>query len=340
MLNPSTAIRTLPRLSGRAQVLLLAAALAAALVSVAAPVRAAGGDGLREAANDYRVPRGLGAVVGTALLDDIASHRAGQMARNNRMEHDLDYVGNRLKRSGVCWRGFGEIIAWERGYPDYSYARTMRLWWDSPTHHAIMMGQDYNAAGGAWATAADGGHYSVMVFVTLCGNAVASEPVIQLKLTRRFDPDRPTVFKPGSYTGYRLSSSGDVLARRTVTFRTVVRTVAAGQTRLNGRAWMKISDGPLAGYWVRQNANAYLRGVSQRAWYVPETQVVMKAGNYVGNTFDWLGGVTSSRRATYFQRVYVDASSRAIISGQPYFLVTSGNLAGYWVADTDHVNYR
>ena len=85
-------------------------------------------------------------------------------------------MSHRLNESGVCWSGYGEIIAWESGwYTDYSPARTMEMWWESPGHHAIMMGEDYNAAGGAWDTAADGGHYSVMVFVTLCNEPRRSE---------------------------------------------------------------------------------------------------------------------------------------------------------------------
>jgi hypothetical protein len=51
----------------------------------------------------------------------------------------------------------------------------MKQWWDSDPHRKILMGSQFNGAGGAWATAADGGHYSVMVFVALCG---ADKPTV------------------------------------------------------------------------------------------------------------------------------------------------------------------
>ena len=338
MANPRSTGMTTPRPVGRVQALLLALAMAAAATAVAGPVRAAGGDGLRQEANEHRVDGGLQPVVGNALLDDIADRRAAQMVAANELEHDMDYVRNRLNRSGVCWSGFGEIIAWERGYPDYSYERTMGLWWRSPMHHDVMMGEAYNAAGGAWDSALDGGHYSVMVFVTLCGNAVAGDAVPQLKPDRKYDPDRPVVFRPGTYTGYRLTADGDVLARKTVTFRSGARTTAAGHAWADGRPWMKISAGALAGWWVRETPNAYLRGESQRARFAPDRKLALKAAHHLGLTFDWLGTPTTSKRLWVKQRVFVDSSSRALISGRPYFLVTSGSLAGYWIADTDLAN--
>lgn len=340
MANPRSTVLTVTRPVGRPQALLLALAMAAAATAVAGPVRAAGGDGLRQEANEYRASEGLQPVVGTALLDDIADHRAAQMVAAKDLEHDMDYVRNRLNNSGVCWSGYGEIIAWERGYPEYSYERTMSLWWNSPMHHDVMMGEAYNAAGAAWDRASDGSHYSVMVFVTLCGSSVAGEAITQLKIDRKFDPDRPVVFRPGTYTGYRLTPGGDILARKTVTFGSGARTTAAGHTRVDGKPWMKISAGPLAGYWVRETPNAYLRGESQRARFDPDRELALKADHYVGLTFDWLGTPRTSKKAWFKQRVYVDSSSRAVISGRPYFLVTSGSLAGYWIADTDRVNYR
>ena len=200
-----------PTPMARTIAMLLAALLMTAVTLAAtAPVRAAGGDGLREAANGYRQGHGLDPVIGTALLDDIANRRAAHMAQEDTLEHDMAYVSQRLNDAGVCWSGFGEIIAWEN-YPDYSADRVMEMWWNSPSHHDIMMGEGYNAAGGAWDTAGDGGHYSVMVFVTLCGQSVAAEPGSVLYPDDRYDPNRELVLKEGRVTAYRLNRSGAVL---------------------------------------------------------------------------------------------------------------------------------
>ena len=142
---------------------------------------AGGGEWLWEA-------HGRNPVVGTALLDDIATRRAAHIAQEDKLEHHMAYVSQRLNDAGVCWSGFGEIIAWEN-YPDYSPDRAMEMWWNSPPHHDIMLGADYNAAGGDWDTADDGGHYSVMVFVTLCGPSAAAEPGSVLFPDDRYGPE-------------------------------------------------------------------------------------------------------------------------------------------------------
>src|ERR671918_1699913 len=91
---------------------ILAAALSgvlacAALAASAVPALAFGGDGLRAAANAYRTDDkyNLEPLFGTALLDDIASHRASQMVARDAMVHDIDYVVSRLNRAGLCWEG-------------------------------------------------------------------------------------------------------------------------------------------------------------------------------------------------------------------------------------------
>ncbi len=142
-------------------------------LALPAPAAAYGGDGLRAAANGYRASQHLAPVAGTALLDEIATARAADMAAHNALKHDMAYVEARIKAAGVCWTGYGEIIAWSSG--EYSYNRTMLQWWDSATHKAIMMSSSYNAAGGAWQRSAQGGNFSVMVFVTLCGADVPSQ---------------------------------------------------------------------------------------------------------------------------------------------------------------------
>src|SRR5688572_20224922 len=245
---PDSPVLTLAtsRTTGRARAFVLAAIIAAgAVVAAVGPVRAAGGDGLRQEANEYRVDRGRQPVVGTALLDDIATHRARQMVDANRLEHDLAYVSRRLNQSGVCWSGYGEIIAWERGYPDYSYERTMGMWWDSPTHHAVMMTPDYNAAGAAWDTASDGEHYSVMVFVTLCGSATTESTARRLYPDDRYNPMREIVMKPGRVIGYRFGASGGVLSRKTVWFRSPTRETSSGRVNLKGKDWLKVTTGKL-----------------------------------------------------------------------------------------------
>src|SRR4029079_7130463 len=210
----------MPQSKGRRRLaaLLALSALCGAVVAAPTTTLAYGGDGLRGAGNAFRADAHLAAVAGPALLDDIASHRASQMVRLDRLEHDIDYVTHRLNDAGVCWQAVGEILAWEKGWGDYDYRRTAQAWFDSPTHHDIMLGANYNAAGGAWRGTPDKQHYSVMVFVELCGTTTSSLAVSSLRPSRTYAPDRQLVLDRGRHTGYRLSADGFVVSRQTVSY--------------------------------------------------------------------------------------------------------------------------
>ena len=322
----------------RAIALLLAAMmLVAATLSVASPARAAGGDGLRAAANGYRQDRNLAPVVGTALLDDIANRRAARMADTDELEHDMDYVSRRLNEAGVCWSGFGEIIAWD-SYPDYDYDHTMGMWWDSDPHRAIMLGEDYNAAGGAWDTASDGGHYSVMVFVTLCGDSVAVTASSKLHPEDVYNPDRQLVLRAERVTGYRFDRNGDVLSRKTVRLSHVRRDGAGGRARVNGRAWLKATSGPLSGYWVRESWLTFVRGRTQFDQFDPVRLVTVQPGVYHGLKLDRLGRVQAQQRHRFYDVRTLETNASAVISGKRYYRVSSGQLDGYWLRDTGVVD--
>jgi hypothetical protein len=316
----------------------MVASIAAGMVAPAA--LAYGGDSLRTAANEYRVKGHLDPVIGTNLLDDIATKRAAQMVNQNKLEHDMDYVKRRLTVAGVCWTKFGEIIAWERGYPTYSADRTMRQWMNSPSHRDIVMDGVYNAAGGAWQRAdLDGAHFSVMVFARLCNTSTTNQTVPRLAADQRYNPDRPMVFLRGKHTGYKLSATGEVLGHKTVTARSRVQRTAAGRAHANGKAWIKVSSGALAGYWVHETPSQFVRGMTQYTAYASDRSISVEADRYTGHKFDWLGQVTRSRSRTYSHATQTKVDARAIINGRVYLRFASGYLAGYWVRDTDKIDF-
>jgi uncharacterized protein YkwD len=323
----------------RAATLLLSIGVAAAALTSAAPVRAAGGDGLRAEANSYRVAGGLNPVVGTPLLDDIATHRAAQMVAAGSMEHNIDYVFDRLQDAGVCWKGVGEIIALNWSSP-FDYSATVQQWWTSKDHHDIIMTAAYNAAGGAWQTASDGANYSVMVFVELCGDAITSAGVHVLWPDTRYDPARRMVFHEGRFTGYKLSRSGAVLGKKTVHFGSRHRNTSAGWAQVDDHVWLKVSSGPLAGFWVHETPDSFVRGRTWHKAYDPQQWVLVKAGRYTGFQFTWLGEVEREKALRTTIRVKMRTNVRAIINGRTYFRISSGSLDGYWLRDTDKVSLK
>ncbi|HEX2222043.1 MAG TPA: cell wall-binding repeat-containing protein [Candidatus Limnocylindria bacterium] len=205
----------LPRFSRLAALAGILAVAAAAIT--AAPAAAVGGDVYVELANEKRASVGRAAVTLSAATDRIAVERADQMAAGDEFEHDMAYVEARLKQLGVCFSTYGEIIAWEKGYSSYSYARTVDAWWASPGHHAIMVG-DYNAAGGSWAKSTKSGViYSVMIFVKLCAAPTASATVSRITGVDRYAGAAnlsAVTFAAGRPVAYVVSGEGfaDALA--------------------------------------------------------------------------------------------------------------------------------
>lgn len=151
--------------------LISAALLALTLLpAIAAPVGAAGGSSFVSMANGYRDDAGLSPVSVHATIDAIAAERGRQIAEVGELGHDFDYLRQRFDEENICWRGFGEIVAWN-GSGDFSAFGTQ--WYNSITHRTIMLG-DYTHAGGS-REQADGRWYGVMVFVKLC-NVTTSTP--------------------------------------------------------------------------------------------------------------------------------------------------------------------
>lgn len=351
MLERSAPSPTARRIGGRLTVAALSAAMALAALGAASPVQATTrGDGLRAAANAIRTnppndEPAVGRVRGKAILDSIARARADQLVTLNEregtkdhilLEHDMEYVIRRLNRADVCWRGVGEIIAYTTR-TDYSYPSTIDQWWRSKAgHHEILMGEDYNAAGGSWQTDRRGTHYSVMIFAVLCRSELSTASTLQP--SQEYSPDRPMVVRRGTHVVYKFSSSGQVLHRKKVTFGSSRRPVSTGRSRLGGTAYVKVSSGTLAGWWVAESGRSFVRGVTQRWRYAQEQRISFEAGRYTGYTFDSLGHVTASKERTLRKASVVHASARAIINGRPYFRISDGRWDGYWVRDSRRVD--
>ena len=140
---------------------------------VTAPVAAASGSSeLIAAANAERSAAGLGTVTAHSALNEIAAERAQHQADAEWLSHDMDYVINRLQQEGVCWSGFGEILAWNSSG---SASNFVDQWMHSDTHRDIMLGSGYTAAGGAWAEGADGHWYAAMLFLKPCAGSTVPQ---------------------------------------------------------------------------------------------------------------------------------------------------------------------
>jgi uncharacterized protein YkwD len=71
------------------------------------------------------------------------------MVTHNFVDHtgsDGSDVTVRMRRTGYAPLYWGEIIAWAPGGADGAFDG----WWNSPHHHDIMLGGQFNEMGGAW----------------------------------------------------------------------------------------------------------------------------------------------------------------------------------------------
>ena len=139
------------------------------LLGLAGPAAAVDGATYVQLTNEKRALEGKPPVSLHAAVDQVSVERANHMAAADAFEHDLAYVASRLTQLGVCYSGYGEIIAYTTR-ADYTPSNSIERWWDSPGHHAIMVG-GYSHAGGSHARSSETNRmYAVMVFVKLCSS--------------------------------------------------------------------------------------------------------------------------------------------------------------------------
>ena len=109
----------------------------------AAPAAAVDGDRVRRAGERRSAPSSASRPVSHPAPSTQVSRRARRpLASTDFFAHDLDYVASRLKALGVCYTTFGEIIAWDLGYPTYDPARTIEQMVElgrAPRHHGRQL---------------------------------------------------------------------------------------------------------------------------------------------------------------------------------------------------------
>ena len=137
----------------------------------------------------------------------------------------------------------------------------------------------------------------------------------------------------GLQTGYRFSSTGILLGRKTVTLASPTTATAGSRATVPNLAgtWFRMTTGPLAGYRLRESLVAYVPGTIGQVTWNPTRTITFGAGRYLGYTFDSDWDLATTRRGSLTTTTQAKASRRAIIDGRPYVRMTSGSWAGYWM---------
>jgi peptidoglycan/xylan/chitin deacetylase (PgdA/CDA1 family) len=147
---------------------------------------------------------------------------------------------------------------------------------------------------------------------------------------------RTVRFEAGVHTGYRFSTTGTMVARRTVsvTAPTLATTDLRRVVPDHSGIYLHLTSGALAGYEVLESPVAYIPGKAGDTAYAPPAHVTFAAGRYLGYTFDADWGLASTRYRALGRASSASAARRAIIDGRPYVRMSSGIWAGTWMPVT------
>ncbi len=148
--------------------------------------------------------------------------------------------------------------------------------------------------------------------------------------------ERPVRLEAGSHTGYRFSSTGSILATRSLGLSGPV-TVSSDRRRTvptRSGVWLRLTAGSLAGWEVRESLLAHVPGTVGSIPYSPAATVTFAAGRYLGYRFSSDTSLSTTKRGTLTATTTATATRRAIVNGRPYVLMGSGSWSGYWMPVT------
>lgn len=144
-----------------------------------------------------------------------------------------------------------------------------------------------------------------------------------------YSPTRTIYFQPGTWKGYRFDADGQVLGGQTGTIGAGGSNAPANaRAMVNGQPWFRISAGIWSGYWLKESANKW-------DLWSPTHTIHFEPGTWKGFRFDESGTVLGSNLGTIGGTgSSAPSSGRAWINGDPFFRITAGEWAGYWIAES------
>jgi len=140
----------------------------------------------------------------------------------------------------------------------------------------------------------------------------------------------------GPQTGYRFSSTGTILGRKTVTLAAPVTATADSRSSVPNQpgTYYRISAGQFANYRIRESMVAHVPGKIGEVVWSPTRTITLPAGRYLGYRFDASWGFDTTKYGSTSAASTATASRRAIIDGRPYVLMSSGSWSGTWMPIT------
>jgi peptidoglycan/xylan/chitin deacetylase (PgdA/CDA1 family) len=137
----------------------------------------------------------------------------------------------------------------------------------------------------------------------------------------------------GPQTGYRFSSTGAILGRKTVTLTAPATATADSRSSVPNQpgTYYRITTGQFANYRIRESIVAHVPGKVGEVIWSPTRTITIAAGRYLGYRFDASWVLDTTRYGSTSATSTATASRRAIIDGRPYVLMSSGSWNGTWM---------
>jgi hypothetical protein len=206
---------------------------------------------------------------------------------------------------------------------------------------ALDAGMTYTLSVTSAITSVEGGALTPSSWgFTVAGTAAPPPPG-----TTTYNPAAQLVFKMGTHTGYKFSSTGAMNAVKTATLlkdsgaATSLRTTIANQSG----TWFYVVNGVWAGYYMRQSSSLYLAAApvaalsAPNATFSPVKPLVFKMGTHTAYQFSSTGVMTAQKSYTLPNDQNANTSSRKTITNQhgTWFYVVNGVWAGHWMRMSD-----
>jgi peptidoglycan/xylan/chitin deacetylase (PgdA/CDA1 family) len=166
---------------------------------------------------------------------------------------------------------------------------------------------------------------ALATFLAIPAVPLTAQPVAAATYTVRLEA--------GPQTGYRFSSTGTILGRKTVTLASPASATADSRSSVVNQpgTYYRITAGQFAGYRIRESLVAYVPGKIGEVTWSPTRTITFPTGRYLGYRFDAAWDLDSTKYGSTGSASTATASRRAIIDGRPYVRMSSGSWSGLWM---------
>jgi peptidoglycan/xylan/chitin deacetylase (PgdA/CDA1 family) len=156
--------------------------------------------------------------------------------------------------------------------------------------------------------------------------AAARTPTPSAPMAMRLEAGRHTAHVLNPATG-AISSSRAAIVSSPITVQSTQRAWVGSRSGF----FLRMSNGPLGGLWIRESIVAYVIGAVGQQTFSPPRAIALPVGKVLGYTFDAGWNLLTAPVLTVTTPTTAPASMAAAINGTIHYRITGGPLANSWV---------